>query len=148
MKSKKISDERIITQKRVIQSEAFSVLIYILVFSTLVQQFLLKAPFSQFAVEFFSLIAMVVYVSIRHLSMGLDITSSESKNPKKLLFSSVFSGFLSALFLMIMAGERNVITLLALFIMVTASFLGGNLLFQGLVEKKNKEIDDKLQEED
>ncbi len=148
MKNNKINDERIVSQRRKIQSDAFSILVYFLAVSIVVQQFLLKAPFSQFAVEFFSLIAMGIYISIRHLSMGLDLTDSEASSSKKLLFNSIFSGTLSIIFLMVMGGERNPLLLVILFMGVSVSFFSSHMVFQSLLKKKNKELDDQFNEEE
>lgn len=145
---KKISDERIILQRMKIQSDAFTLLVYFLAISIVVQQFLLRAPFSEFAVEFFSLIGMGIYVSIRHLSIGVGFIDSRTTSLKKLIFNSLFSGFLSVVFFRILAGERNGIRLAVFFMAVAVLFFGSHVVFHGLLKKKNKEIDDELNDEE
>ncbi len=56
MTEKPIQDERILQQRRFIQSRGYAYLVLILAVSVLVQQFVLHAPFAQYAVEFFLLI--------------------------------------------------------------------------------------------
>lgn len=53
MKKSKMNDERVVSQRRKIQSDAYQILVYCLLISVLIQQFIMNAPFEQFAVEFF-----------------------------------------------------------------------------------------------
>jgi len=57
MKKQDMQDERVVAQRRKINSEAYGILMIVLLGSILVQQFLLNAPFKQYAVE-------VIYVTI------------------------------------------------------------------------------------
>lgn len=83
MKNNNIQDERILLQRRRIQSDAYQILIYCLLISIIIQQFILKVPFSQFAVEFFCITGMGLYMIIRHLTSGIDIWNSTQSNIKK-----------------------------------------------------------------
>ena len=47
MKNNQIQDERIILERRTIQSRAYAWLVIILLISVLVQQFFMNAPFEQ-----------------------------------------------------------------------------------------------------
>ena len=68
-----LQDERIVAQRRKINSEAYGILMIVLLCSMLVQQLLLNAPFEQYAVEFICFFAMSFYVIIRNISLGLNI---------------------------------------------------------------------------
>lgn len=52
MKKNILNDERVINEKRKITNEAFSLIMLILISSILVQQFVFKAHFSEYATEF------------------------------------------------------------------------------------------------
>lgn len=146
MKFEKVTDERIVSQRRKIQSDSYSVLVYCLLISILVQQFILNAPFSQFAAELICFIGAAIYAAVRYLSIGIDIWDSNS-SIKKLLFSSVFSGLICIVFLVVIAGQRNVRDLIMIFVIFTVAFFTGHYLLQYLVKKKQKEIDKELNEE-
>ena len=66
-------DERVVAQRRKINSEAYGILMTALFCSILVQKFLLNAPFEQYAVEFICFFGMSLYLMIRHLTLGLNI---------------------------------------------------------------------------
>ncbi len=73
MRNLKIQDEREIVQRRKVNSEAYGILMIILFVSVLVQQFLLKAPFEQYAVEVICLLGMAIYMTIRYITLGLNV---------------------------------------------------------------------------
>lgn len=92
MKRKNIQDERVSAQRRKINSEAYSILMIVLLVSILVQQFLLNAPFEQYAVESICFFGMSLYIIIRYMTLGLNIYG-EDKRPKGILFvSSIITG--------------------------------------------------------
>ncbi|MEG2013360.1 MAG: DUF6773 family protein [Anaerovoracaceae bacterium] len=51
MEENKIQDERILSEKREVQSKGYEWIIYILTITIIVQQFFMRAPFSQFAIR-------------------------------------------------------------------------------------------------
>ena len=61
MKGNKIQDERIIAERREIQSRGYAWVVIILLISIFIQQFFMKAPFAQYAVEFFIVIGCGIY---------------------------------------------------------------------------------------
>lgn len=73
MKTQNLQDERIVAQHRKINSEAYGILMIVLLCSMLVQQFLLNAPFEQYAVEFICFFGMSLYMIIRYMTLGLNI---------------------------------------------------------------------------
>ena len=52
MKNQTIRDERVISQRRKVSSEADGILMFALLASILLQQFVMNAPFKQYAAEF------------------------------------------------------------------------------------------------
>jgi peptidoglycan/LPS O-acetylase OafA/YrhL len=73
MKKQNSQDERVIAQRRKINSEAYGILMIALLGSILVQQFLLNAPFEQYTVEFICFFGMSLYMIIRYMTLGLNI---------------------------------------------------------------------------
>jgi hypothetical protein len=144
MKNTNIQDERIITQRRKIQSDAYQILLYCLIISIMIQQFILNAPFSQFAVEFFCLIGCGIYMSIRHLTVGIDLWSSSTFTLKKVFINGAVTGAISVVALAILAGQRNIVDLAIFFLSFTALYVISNFILQYLSQKKQKRIDEKL----
>ena len=81
MKTQKQQDERVVAQRRKINSEAHGILMIALFGSMLVQQFMLNAPFEQYAAEFICFFGISLYIVIRHMTLGLNIYG-ESKRAK------------------------------------------------------------------
>ncbi len=92
MKKQNSQDERVVAQRRKIISEAYDILMIALLCSMLVQQFLLNAPFEQYAVEFICFFGMSLYLMIRHLTLGLNIYG-EGKRAKTIpIMNSIVTG--------------------------------------------------------
>lgn len=73
LRKKLIEDERIAAQRRKIQSDACGILLIVLLVSTLVQQYVFDAPFSQYAVEFVCFVGASIYIVIRNIISGNDL---------------------------------------------------------------------------
>jgi len=84
MKKQNNEDERIKIEREKICSEAFGFLIFILMISIIVKQFVFKVPFSQYAVETICFFGAGVYIMIRSFFMGhsLSIQKNKKKNIK------------------------------------------------------------------
>jgi len=92
MKKQNPQDERVITQRRKINSEAHGILMIVLFGSMLVQQFLLNAPFEQYAAEFICFFGISFYMIIRYIMLGLNIYG-EGKRAKAIPFvNSIVTG--------------------------------------------------------
>lgn len=92
MKKQKVTDERILAQKRKIGSDAFQIIFLGLLASILIQQYFFKAPFSQYVVEFILLITGSFYVAIRNFMAGNDIFDSAKGGSKLLVINSLVCG--------------------------------------------------------
>ena len=73
MKKQNPQDERVVAQRRKINAEAHGILMIALLASILIQQFLLNAPFEQYAAEFICFFVMSLYIVIRYMTLGLNI---------------------------------------------------------------------------
>ncbi len=92
MKNQSLQDERILTQRRKINSEAYGIIMIVLLVSILVQQFLLNAPFKQYAVEFICLFGMSIYMIIRYMMLGLNIYGEGKRARSIPLVNSIVAG--------------------------------------------------------
>lgn len=87
---------------------------------------------------------MGIYITIRHLTAGIDIWNSKAHTNKKVLINGVTSGAISVVLIAVLAGERNVWNLLIFFLCFTAINFIANLTFQYINKKRQRQIDDKL----
>jgi hypothetical protein len=96
MKNQNLHDERVVAQRRKITSEAYGILMFVLLSSIVIQQFLLNAPFEQYAVEFISFFGISIYIIIRYMTLGLDLYG-EGKRSKAIPFvNSIVTGLVVA----------------------------------------------------
>lgn len=90
MSNRHNTDERVIMLRRKIGSEAFSLLYIGLLISIIIQQQVFKAPFVQYAVEFYLFIFAAIYVLIRNYFVGNNMVIF--KNQVGVVFYSILSG--------------------------------------------------------
>lgn len=148
MQNKEITDERVIAQKRKIQSNAFSILVGLLLVSILFQQYILKAPFTQFAGEIISLIVVGIYVPIKNIKLGLEVGNPNSRNPKKLLINSLLLSATSTVIFSLMSGEKTIGSAILFFLTFILVYFLVNFLLDYFVEKRQKQIDQELNQEE
>ena len=87
-----IQDERVVTQRRRIQSDGFSIMLIVLLVSVMVQQFVFGAPFHQYAVELSCFLGMSVYMVIRNIAAGHNIFGDSKRAKAILLVNSLVAG--------------------------------------------------------
>ncbi|PKM85033.1 MAG: hypothetical protein CVU86_04030 [Firmicutes bacterium HGW-Firmicutes-11] len=92
MKNFKIQDERIVTQKRKIGSDAFGIVYFGLIASILLQQFMFDAPFSQYAAEFIFVMIAAIYVVSRNIIAGNNLFTETFKGQKIVVLNSIVCG--------------------------------------------------------
>lgn len=71
MTNQEKEEEQELPQKTRIKSQAYSVLVSLLLLPILFQQYILHAPTSQFAGELISLLAILIYVGIKKNSFEI-----------------------------------------------------------------------------
>lgn len=148
MKNNKIQDERILLARRKIQSEAYGWLVWILMISIIVQQFFMKAPFVQYAVEFFALIGCGLYISIRHYKEGIDIWNPKIDGKKKLVLNTIVSGIVSVILFAVLSGKYDIKTLTSYFVSFVLFFLVLRSVIMVINKKKQQTIENKLNEDE
>lgn len=154
MKKQKVTDERILAQKRKIGSDAFQIIFLGLLASILIQQYFLKAPFSQYAVEFIFMVTGSVYVVLRNFVEGNDSCNSGKGASKLLVINSLICGLtiavVNAVLHYVAFGE---VLSVVLFIVITffaatiSSFVVLKLL-QLVNKKRQKNIEAHLNEDE
>ena len=147
MKMNEIQDERIISLRRKIQSDAYQILIFCLFFSIIIQQFLMNAPFSEFAVELCCLIGIGIYTTIRHFISGIDIWDSSKQGNKKIMISSLTTGFISTGILIVLSGERTIWKLVLFFVIFSVCYYVIHSLIIFFSKKRQKQIDEMYNDE-
>lgn len=152
MKKNKIQDERIILERREIQSKGYAWIITILLISVIVQQFFMHAPFSQFAVEFFILVGSGFYNIISNLRKGIDIWGPAGDGRKKILsnvgVSGIVSGVISVVLLIFLSGEYNIKNLILYFVTFVVIYSVFRIVMININHKKQQAIEKKLDEEE
>lgn len=103
MRTNNITDEREINERRKIGSDAFAILMFILLVSTLVKQFVFKTPPVSYAVEIGSFVLMSFYVVFRNIASGHSIYGNE----KKAKYIPLLNSLVTALTVTVVIGVQN-----------------------------------------
>lgn len=140
MKNIKNQDERVISQRRKIQSDGFQFLIYALFLSVLIQQIFLQAPPSQYMAELLCLIGAGFYNIIRNLNIGNNLFGDDSNSGKRLLKHTIFSGIGSVILVAIITGETNIWNLLISGLTFAITFGGMTYFFYYISKRKQDKI--------
>ncbi|NLO21774.1 MAG: hypothetical protein GX119_07210 [Syntrophomonadaceae bacterium] len=152
-----IQDERTVAQKRKIASETCNLLLLALMIAMLVQQFVLNVPFAHYAAEFICFFGACTYLLIRNLASGNSLYNRKNTGFNFVLLNSLVCGFT----ICVVTGIANysrygdnatsgiwLITLAITFLCGTAgAFLSFSIL-NYLNSKKQKNIENKLDEEE
>lgn len=143
MNNIKNQDERVLAQRRKIQSDGFQLLIYGLLLAIVVQQFFLQAPPSQFMGEFLCLIAAGFYNLIRNLKLGNNIFVNNEGSYKSYLKNSVISGIGIMILFTVLTGQKikDVIGFYLAFIVFNMAMLS---VIYYLSKKKEEKIQKEL----
>lgn len=141
------TDERVLLNRRHIQSDGFQLLIVILFSSAFVQQVFFHAPVSQYAVELVTAIFAGLYVLIRNYQAGLPL-KSRTAGRKKRIFGLLAGAFAALLTIYFLQGERNTEFLITFFAGYFTSSIGVMFLIDYLDEKKRRRIEAAMDEEE
>ena len=148
MKNNRIQDERIIAERRKIQSRGYAWIVTILLVSIVVQQFFMKAPFAQYAVEFFILIGCGIYNTIANYKKGIDIWNPKNDGKKKILYNALISGIVSVALFAFLSGNYKTNNLVTYFVSFVACFYLFRFIMIGMTDKKQRAIDKELNDDD
>lgn len=148
MKNNEIQDERIIAERRKIQSRGYAWIVTILLVAIIVQQFFMNAPFAQYAVEFFVLIGCGIYNIIANYKKGIDIWNPRGDGKKKILFNTLISGIASVILFAFLSNNYKINNLVSYFVTFVAFFFIFRLIMIGINNKKQRAIDKELNDDD
>lgn len=144
MKKEKVTDERIITQRRKIQSDAYQILIYCLLAAVLIQQFFLRAPISQFAAEFLCVLGVEFYIALRRLAEGVDTWQKQNQTTTQRLLGSLNSGVILTFLMVFLAGEKDYETLAQIFLAFAVTTFVVKAILQHVSIKRKKQLEKNL----
>lgn len=149
MKANQIKDERILSARREIQSRGYAWVINILLLSIVVQQLLLRAPFAQYAVEFFVLIGCGIYNAVAHYKKGIDLWNpSGNRKKRNVLAWACVSGMVSVAVFSMFSQNTQPDQLIAYFITFVVFFSATRLLMVRINDKKQQAIEKQLDADD
>ncbi len=141
----KINDERITITQNKIRSEAYSIVMFFLLISSLVQQFL-NLPKEQYIVELLVFIGGGLYLIVRNINLGIDIYNSKPVNYFKIFLTTFLSAFIAIGILVFFYNERDTSQLITFFMTFVSMFFIFSVVMRKILEKKldniNKELDD------
>lgn len=95
MKKQDSQDERVVAQRRKIQSEGFAIIFFVLLISSVVQSFFLNAPLEQYAVEMICFLGMSVYLLIRNITLGNNLFGDNKRAKAMPLVNSLVTGIIA-----------------------------------------------------
>lgn len=137
MKNINNQDERVIAQRRKIQSDGYRFLIYALFISIIVQMFFLKAPPSQYMVEFLCLVGAGFYNLIRNLNIGNNLYGNDVNSGKRIFKNIIISAVISVIIIAILTDKKDVGNLL-IFGLTYAAISGCMTYFFYYISKKKQ----------
>ncbi len=104
MKKRPVIDERVRDQRRKLGNEAYTILIFALMLSLIVQQLVFGADFEQVAGEFFCFFGVSLYVVIRSFMIGLDMYDGAMRKRRDI---RLLTAVVTAVTIMVVSGLRD-----------------------------------------
>lgn len=157
MRGNYVQDERVVAQKRKIGSEACNLLLFGLLLSVLVQQYVFNAPFSQYAVEFICFFGACGYILIRNILSGNHLFGTKKNSKRLIVVNSLVGGITISVITGVANyakyGEKFAEGTLLLTLAITF-ISGAGVMFLGLWvihlfnQKKQLKIEEELDEEE
>ena len=148
MNDKKILDERILTERRKIQSRAYAYVVYILLIAIIWQKFFMNAKFAQYSVELFVLIAGGIYNIIAYYVKGIDICNSVKVSKKQIFLNAVISGIVASILYAVFSGQYEFYNLAIFFLAYVLFFFVIRYVIIFLNKRKQEKINKELDNDD
>jgi len=98
MRNQKPQDERIVAQRRKIQSDGFGILFFVLLISIIIQQIFMDAPFEQYAVEMICFLGASAYLLVRNIILGNNLFGDVKREKVMPLVNSLMTGIIATTF--------------------------------------------------
>lgn len=148
MNDKKILDERILAERRKIQSRAYAYIVYILLIAVIWQKFFMNAEFAQYSVELFILIACGIYNVIANYIKGIDIWNSVKVSKKQIFLNAVISGIVASILYAVFSGQHEFYNLAIFFLTYVLFFFVIRYLITFLNKRKQEKINKEWDNDD
>ena len=140
-------DERVLEERRKIRSRSYSLLVWALILSLLVQE-LMGAPFAQYAVEFWMLIGCGVYQMIAHVRRGIDVWQDQPHSRSRTLLTVLAAAVAAALLLMAFRRGEDWTELVVFLVMYVPVFVLTRRGMAFLSRKRQDLLDRELEDDD
>lgn len=147
MKKQPIHDERILAERRKIQSTGYAWIVTILLLSIVVQQFFMKAPFAQYAVEMLVLVGCGFYNIFANYNKGIDIWNPAGDSRKKILLNTLVSGLASVILFAFLSGNYEIQDLIPYFITFVVFFSIVRFVMIDINNRKQQKLDAELSDD-
>jgi hypothetical protein len=108
----------------------------------------MRAPFAQYAVEFFVLIGSGVYNIIANYKKGIDIWNPRGDGKIRILLNTLIMGIASVILFAFLSGNYKINTLVSYFVIFVTSLFISRLIMIGMNNKKQRAIDEELNDDD
>lgn len=144
MKNVKNQDERVINERRKIQSDGYQLLVYALLISIVIQQFFMQGPPSQYMAEFLCLIGAGIYNLVRNIKIGNNLYGERHDSGKKLFKNYLIVGLFSTLIFAVLTGEKNIGYLINFYLVFAVGCGGLNYLLYYISKRKQEKIEEEL----
>ena len=148
MNDKKTLDERILAERRKIQSRAYAYIVYILLIAVIWQKFFMNAKFAQYSVELFVLIAGGIYNIIANYIKGIDIWNSVKVSKKQIFLNSVITGIVASILYAVFSGLHEFYNLAIFFLAYVLFFFVIRYVITFLIKRKQEKINKGLDNDD
>ena len=148
-----INDERILSERRRIQSRAYSYIIYALVLSIVIKMVFMDAGFEMYASELIILIGSGLYMIVANYLKGINIWSINANDgtnrfSKNLIIAGVISIILNDNLKKYIGIEDSKLTAIVYTVSWTTVFSIISIVMYYLNKKKQEKIDKQLDDEE
>ena len=142
-----LQDERVLEERRKIQSRGYSILVWGLLISLLVQQ-LMQVPFAQYAAEFVLLMGCSVYQMIANVRRGFNIWGGQTQRKGRAVLTAIIAGIVAVWIMFLAAGGESWVNLAVFLVTFIPVFYGIQKLLAYMSRKKQEKLEQALDEED
>lgn len=150
MKNKDFNDERLLIEKRKIQSNAFKILFYILIIIIFVKKFLFNLPDYSYLAELIAIIFSSFYITIKSINSGIYTTKFNNMDMKKTILRTFISCIITVTLYSYISGTDDIYNILVFAVFFLIFNFSTYLIMYKISKNKQKKIDDELdrQEDD
>lgn len=135
----KIQDERSISVSKDIQSKAYNYMVYMLLASIVIQQFLFNAELKTFIIEISILLISTIYLTFKKISDGIEL--DEVVNSDVSFLNKIKSAVVFIIIFSVITGIYDMFKVGLIFVSYVLISYFGHIIYKTIVEKKKNNID-------